>query len=453
MVSCGAAWLAAALLSCPVPALAADAYTIEEPPTDTRVRHVFADIKTTGKVFTNVGGGKTAPHDLNAAAVFRFRERRLPPGGRDAEALRAVREFELATMQTRVGELDSGSELPANLRLIVASGRREGVRSYCPDALLTRDAVDLLELPGDPLGLTALLPRTAVEVGAEWKPADWATQMLATIEAIDKQDLTCRLASVNAGTARIDYAGKTSGQRFGANTEVEIKGHLLYDVTQKFVRAASAKYVVKSSIGTVSPGVDATVDVTVERSLSRSPGRLTDKVAEALALTPPPESLQLEFDAAPWGVRLKHDRNWYVFQALLEGTPRVVILRLMEQGSLICQCNVSPIPSAPAGQHTPAERFEADIQQALGDRFQGIVSREKVPTADGRTILRIVTQGEFEVAGDKAAVRIPMNWLYYLVAAPDGRQTSFVFAVEPAYLPTLADRDLQMVKSLEFTRK
>jgi hypothetical protein len=124
----------------------------------------------------------------------------------------------------------------------------------------------------------------------------------------------------------------------------------------------------------------------------------------------------------------------------------------MQHGSLVCQCNLSPIPAAAPGQHTPLEQFEADIQQALGDKFKQFKSRDRIPVDDGRTILRLVAEGEMSVDGEQGTVRLPMNWIYYLCADRTGKQMSFVFVVEPAYMELLAGRDLQMVKSLRFTR-
>lgn len=155
------------------PLSAAESYVLEEPATDTRVRLVQTEVNTQGKVKVSVGGNRTASHDLDAAAAFRFLERRLPPAGRDAEALRAVRQFEQGTMQTTVADNSSGTQLPAANSLVVSSGRREGVLNYCPQATLTRDSLDLLELPGDTLALAALLPPSPVEVGDTWAVADW----------------------------------------------------------------------------------------------------------------------------------------------------------------------------------------------------------------------------------------------------------------------------------------
>ena len=163
-------WVMLCLLCC-LPASvgrSADEVTLEEPDTDIRVRQVSTEVRTSGKVFTNAGGGKTSEHPLSATALFRYRERRLPPGGRDFQSLRVLREFDLAKMQTQVSGHDSGAELPATQRLVVVQGERSGLQCYSPGQAMSRESVDLLELPGDPLILTALLPRTTVAPGAQW---------------------------------------------------------------------------------------------------------------------------------------------------------------------------------------------------------------------------------------------------------------------------------------------
>ncbi len=428
-----------------------DAVTLAEPAADVRVRLVATEVRTDGKVYTNAGNGKSNEHPLSAMAAFRYRERRLPPGGREAQSLRALREFELATLQTRVANHDTSVDLPAGSRLVVARGERSGIQCYAPGAPMTRESADLLELPGDPLILTALLPLTPVEIGAEWKPSDWVSQMLASIEAIDAINITCRLAAADARTATVEFSGSVRGQKFGANTEIGLTGEMTFDREQEFIRAATIHYTIKSSIGTINPGIDAKVDVTIERSAATSSGRLTSAVADAIPLEPAPADLLLTFPAAPWGIQFRHDRQWHVFQALLEGTPRVVILRLMEQGSLISQCNISPIAAAPPGKHTPLEQFQADIRQALGDKFKRIAAQDTISTDDGRTILRVLTEGEMLVKGEKADVSIPTNWIYYICADRSGKQVSLVFVIEPAYMEMLAGRDLELVKSLTFS--
>jgi hypothetical protein len=127
---------------------AGEPVALDEPSTDSRVKLIATEVHTTGKVYTAIGGGKTASHNLDAVAAFRYRERRLAPAGRDARALRALREMELASLVTRVADHETRVELPSNLQLIVVRGEREGCQSFCPDSPLTRETIDLLEIPG-----------------------------------------------------------------------------------------------------------------------------------------------------------------------------------------------------------------------------------------------------------------------------------------------------------------
>lgn len=442
-------WAFVAGMLCTAPA-AADPVTLAQPATDQRPFQVKVDVQTTGHVYTSRTGGLSERHTMNAAAQFDFIERRLPPGGRDAQAFRSVRDFQGARMETVVSDKRTSTDLAPRERLIIATGEREGVSVYCPTTLLSRDTLDLLEMPADPLVLTALLPPDAVETGAEWTPAEWITQMFATVEAVEAIQAKCRLESLEGEKAVISIACRVRGQRLGANTDINVTGTMTFDVAARGISAATLTYAVKSTIGTVTPGVDAKTEVRMIRRPSATPGRLAEQVLEAIPVSAPEAAQRLAFEAEPWRVRLPHARSWHVFQAVLEGSPQVVILRQIDRGSLVCQCNVTMLPPAAAGQHAPKEQFDHDIERSLGQRFKQFLSRETIPAEKGRMIYRVEVEGESEVTGSKGSVQIPMNWIYYLVADPSGRQMSFVFAVEPSLREQLAEEDLEMVKGVQF---
>src|SRR5690606_1652452 len=105
----------------------------------------------------------------------------------------------------------------------------------------------------------------------------------------------------------------------------------------------------------------------------------------------------LVLSAAPWGLRLTHGRGWHVFHASYEEDPKVCILRLLDHGSLICQCNFSPVADAGAGKHTPMEAYEANIRQALGEQFVEITDRSTIPTEDGSKLFRVTAAGNYQL--------------------------------------------------------
>ena len=428
------------------------ATTLHEPEGSERTVLVSVTVTTSGSVFTAGVAEKSQKHPIVAEARFRFRERRLPSGGRDAGAFRAAREFEIAQLETTISGRKTDQVLPENNRVVVSSGAATGVWVYCPSGLLSRESMDLLELPGEPLALQALLPTEYVEVGAKWSPSPWAIQMLATVEAVQKSEMNCELLSLKAYIATIQIDGSILGQRYGANTDMKVSGQLTFDTKSQLITTAKLSYTIKANIGTVSPGIDAQVETIVTRQLTPTTGKLTDALLDTLPVSPPPEVEMLVFDAAPWTVQMLHDRGWHLFQAVLEGNSQVAIFRLMENGSLICQSNVAKLPTAAVGKHASLDQLEADIQKSLGKRLTSLKPREKMPSEDGRIIYRVVAEGQTTLAGDKGAVEVPMQWNYYLLAAPSGQQLSFVFSIEPKLLEQLQDRDLQMVQSVRFTR-
>ena len=92
------------------------ATSLHEPEGPERTVQVSVTVTTTGSVFTAGGQEKSQKHPIEAEARFRFRERRLPSGGRDANALRAAREFEIAQLETHTpvsAPLETTTRLPS----------------------------------------------------------------------------------------------------------------------------------------------------------------------------------------------------------------------------------------------------------------------------------------------------------------------------------------------------
>lgn len=439
----------AVVLAIAAPALA-QAYTLEELETDQRPRMTTVEVTIDGGVVTSGGVDKTFRHDLAASAAYRFHERRLGGAGRDAAAFRSVRRFSQAAVRTKISDQLTEISLHPTMRLIAVNGRRQGLLRYALQGLLTREALDLLEMPCDPLAIVPLLPRRQVEIGEEWRPDDWAIQMLTAIEAVEESTLSCTLEEVTDGVARVNFSGRMAGVKLGAPSNIELEGTFEYHLEDKLITRVTLTQTEKVAMGVVNPGIDSTTTVTLNRTLADSDGGLTDAIVESVPLEPPPERLPLVLTAAPWGLRLIHGRGWHVFHASYETDPKVCILRLLDHGSLVCQCNFSPVPDAEPGQHTPLETYEASIRQALGQQFGEFTDRTTVPTDDGRKIFRVTAVGNYQLPDGESTRSVPMSWTYYLVATPSGRQVSFVFAIEPGLRERLRDRDLELVQSLRF---
>jgi hypothetical protein len=281
------------------------------------------------------------------------------------------------------------------------------------------------------------LPPKPVAVGEKWSPPTWAGQMLTDTEAAAKSDLTCTLESVADGQAKVKFDGTLEGATAGSSGKIELHGFLLYDIKAQQVTRAEMEQSEDRSIGPISPGLKVKATSIVTRTAASEGGNLTKEAAAGVPLEPPSALTQLIF-RAPWNVEFRHDREWHVFQQ----SEQIAVLRLMDQGDFVAQCNLAPVRPANRGEHVPENQFQNDIRTSLGTRLKTIDKAETIPTGDDRFLYRVTATGESN--------KTPITWVYYLCAAPNGLQTSFVFAIETALREKLGNRDLEMLKSLRF---
>ncbi|MGQ0637382.1 MAG: hypothetical protein ACT4QC_22480 [Planctomycetaceae bacterium] len=426
-------------------AVAAERYDLSEAAADSRIFATQVNLNVTGKVHPVPGPDRALP--LKVTGEFSFDERRLPGAGRQARALRAVRYYDDAR-----AALDAGGELSHVLlrdevRLVVASGQIDGLELFSPAGPLKYAELELLKTPADTLAVVALLPESKVEINEAWQPAEWVLPLLAGIEAAEKSSLSCRLFSVEGSTAKIALQGETTGAISGAPAQVVVDGFVWFDLSAKHVSRIELKQTEKRSIGAVSPGLDVVAQAIVERRVRARPRRLTDEELAAANLDPNEASLLLMFAAPAWNMRFYHDRHWHLFHQSSE----VAVLRLLDKGGLITQCNIRKLPDAEPGEHVSEDQFQADVRRTLGSDLQEIVQADRLKVREGLYVFRVVAVGAVETLNEKKEpISRPMQWVYYLVANSDGRQVALVFTLDPKLFDDLKSRDLAIVGGLEF---
>ncbi len=413
-------------------------FRLEEPVDDARVFGVGLRVAVNGKLQVGVGDAKVTPLPLNVSAALSYRERRLVGVGQDAEGLRAAREYEVSEADISVSDEKTHLKLPDALKLMVAQGRIEGIELFSLTGPLTNNELDLLRSPCDTLALPQVLPGKDVAIGESWTPAAWVPQLLAGVEAATKSELKCELESVKQRIAVVRFSGMVEGATFGAPTKVSLKGTVDYDLETKSITAADIMQTEQRAVGAVSPGLDVSARVRLLRKPAVDPGRLGEKKNIDLAASEPEATSKfLRFDS-PWNLSLLHSRAWHMFHQ----TDKVVIFRLLDQGALIAQCNLSAIPNVKPGSHTSEEEFLTDIRSSLGETLKDLGVPKVLPAPDGRYVLQVTATG--------AVKERAMTWIYYLVADPSGRQASLQFSVDSSLLDALAQRDRELVDSLRF---
>jgi len=415
----------------------AAAVVLRESETDRRAFSVRSRLQVEGQVQTATPGGSSVDLNMQVDAQLSYLERRLPPAGKEAEALRAMRHYRTARASIDIGGRKTTSELSDSRRLMVAEGQRSGVRTWSPHGPMTYDMLELLRTPGDSLALLGLLPDGEVSAGSRWEPPDWVISMLTGVEAVSTSELKCHISKLDAQYAVIDIDGSVEGAVLGAFTKIAVSGQVACDLKSGFLRQARITQTEERAVGAVSPGMKVTATMYVDRQAAVSSGELTDSRLASVPVNPSRQELSLVLNS-PWNLRFTFDRNWHVFHQ----TGDVIVLRLMENGGLTAQCNVSQLASAPPGLHMSEQDFQAQLRSGLKGQLNEIQKAEQLRTADGRYLYRITAAGRSR--------NVPMHWYYYLCAAADGRQAAFVFSVESRFADRLAGRDAAIVESLQF---
>ncbi len=361
-------WLAAAGNS--APASDQGPFTLKEPPADSRIESVDVHVKVSGTAQFAIEKGQFLAHPIVAEANLKFRERWLPGAGRDAESLRSLRHYDALNTQIKVADHATRSQLSADRRLIVAQGRSEGILFYSPLGPLAAADLELLRAPSDTLCLIALLPPNPVSVGDKWSPPAWVGQMLTDTEAAAKSELTCTLESVTDEKAKVTLSGTVTGATTGCTGTVELHGWYLFDLKTKLISGAELDQTEDRTVGPVSPGMKVTAKIVVARAASTNSEGLTQEAVSAVPLDAPAALTRLQF-RSPWNIEITHDRDWHVFQQ----NPQIAVLRLIEQGTLIAQCNLTSLRAAAPGEHVSVTQFQDDIRTSLGPALQ--VDRER----------------------------------------------------------------------------
>jgi hypothetical protein len=145
----------------------------------------------------------------------------------------------------------------------VAEPKRTTRVEYAPDVRLTRAQVDLLQIPCDPIVATGLLPATKSErlrtkngTPIPGSSRCWLVSMLPSnnLQTVNVENTLAQLKAV------VEFEGTAEGAVVGSATKVTLKGELVYDRTEKFIRSFSAVQSEKREPGPFSPGFECGSD-------------------------------------------------------------------------------------------------------------------------------------------------------------------------------------------------
>ncbi len=406
-------------------------------PTAGRIQQVHTVVEVQGQLAINSDGKSVRHIPMEAKADLRFVEKFFPKAG-GAGGLRTVRHYTTAGAEIRIQQSRISQTLRDDRRLIAAhfSDPASLVSLSGP---LTREELELIDTAGSSAFLDLLLPGKAIPLGGTWNLTDGAVVQLLGLEAVGQQDVVATLSKIDDGLAIISLAGKISGAVGGTSTEIDLEGKVNFDVQQKTVSWLVLQYQEKRAIGHAQPGYDATIRIRVQTQPTEAPPELADPMlAKLLSKDQAGQSL-LEFKAEKAGIEFLQDRRWRVMVDRFD----TVILRLIDRGDLIAQCNLTRLSALAKGKQLALAEFQRDVEQTLGKNLGQIVEATQSQNDRGLRVLRITVSG--------TASELPIQWLYYHVSDDKGQRASLVFTMESKLVERFALIDRELVENLELT--
>jgi hypothetical protein len=243
---------------------------------------------------------------------------------------------------------------------------------------------------------------------------------------------------VEKGTAVIDVKGDVDGAAWGVPSKVALTAKCHYDLAQKAVTWFAAVIKEQREIGNAEPGLDVVARLRMSLSPVERSEHLTEAQLAGVPLDARPGSDLLAFQSEQSHFRLLHDRRW---RAVMDRHD-LCVLRFVERGDLIAQCNISELPELESGKQLTLEEFQADIQRGIGKNFRQFLEANQSALDDGRRVLRVVVSG---VASD-----VPIQWVYYHLSDATGRRAALAFTLEAKLVERFAETDRTLAETLEF---
>ncbi len=349
---------------------------------------------------------------------------------------RAIRYYDDARAVIKV---EQGGEKPAiseARRLVVAEKPvKAAAVLFCPTGGLSREELDLIDVPANSLVIDRLLPGKSVALGESWKQTDQTLADLLGLEAVSWSDVQSLLNHVADGLAEITTSGSVSGAIGGVSTEIEIKAKYRFDLTAKRITYLAMLIKEKRAVGLIGPGLDTTAKLIVKINDLKESERLTPEVLrKARELTP--EVSQLIYTSRGGHFRFLYDRRWF----LTSDDSKLAVFRLLDRGELVAQCNISAVP-ADSSQGVNLAEFQKDVQSSLGKNFGQFINASQSTSDAGYKILRVVVHGNVS--------KLPIEWVYYLIADDHGQRVSMAFTLEESLVDRFAQADRALVNAVQ----
>ena len=308
-----------------------------------------------------------------------------------------------------------------------------------PAGPMTRSELELVQGLGDPLALADFLPRESVAKGKSWKLPESAVVALTGYDALKSSTMEATLEQLDEAAARVRLKGEVQGSALGGAGTMTCEGFLNFDHKAGLVDRLEVNRVESRQPGPVEAGLDVKSTLKVLRRRARLVPELDDAAIANLTLDTTPRRQLLQLISPDGKYNLLHDRQWHTYW----DDPKLIVLKRLDKGKVVAQCNLAAGPSAGKGRHQDLAQFRDDLRSSLKQRFVQFLGAGEVDgDPAGGFRYKVGVQGREGELG--------VFWEYYLVASPAGDQLLATFTLAQDDVAAFGTQDLEIIGSLQW---
>jgi hypothetical protein len=125
--------------------------------------------------------------------------------------------------------------------------------------------------------------------------------------------------------------------------------------------------------------------------------------------------------------------------------PDLAVLRLIERGDLVAQCNISRLNPLPAGEQLTLEAFQASLKKSLGTTFVDFLEAGESLSDSGLRVLRVVISAEVS--------EVAIQYVFYHLSDDQQNRLSLALTMDADNVERFGRAEETLIGSLQFTSK
>ncbi len=284
-----------------------------------------------------------------------------------------------------------------------------------------------------------LLPDTPAKVNQPWTISTDAAREIFNLEAVHQCSLVASISKVEEGVATMDLSGDVQGTANSVATELKIKGTFQAKLASECAMVSWLGISVqeKRSVSQAEPGFEIVARIRLIREEQIREWSIDRAELLELSAANHDSQLIIKHGSAMGRYTFLADRRWKTYI----DTGEESIFRLIQNNSIVAQCNVTRLPKLDAGKQLTLAALQQEIRQSLKSNAPTIASAEERVTSNKLKLMRVVVTGHSE--------EIPIQWIYAHLSDDLGRRVSLVFTMGANMVEQFAGADEQICGSFE----